>query len=331
MAKTENQKIRLLVIWDILRNYSDEENPMPTNTLILKLKDMGITVERKSLYEDIKLLNEFGYEVMVKKKKSNYYYVVDTPFNLAEVKLLLDTVMSAKFLTNSKTESLSRKISFLAGKKRGELLKDKIIPLSVPKHSNQQIYYAIDTINDAIDKNMKVSFRYFDYNIRKEKQYRKNGRLYKINAISLSVCDGNYYLIGFNDKYRNLSSYRLDRMEDVKVSSMPFTTLDEPLDLESYQKKVFSMFYGKEVNVTFLVDNSLVGVIIDKFGEDVKIYEGYNNDFEVRTKVAISPTFFSWCMTFGDKLKIISPKSVVDEMCEKINVIKELYKNSEVE
>ena len=331
MAKTENQKIRLLVIWDILRNYSDEENPMATNTLILKLKDMGITVERKSLYEDIKLLNEFGYEVMVKKKKSNYYYVVDTPFNLAEVKLLLDTVMSAKFLTNSKTESLSRKISFLAGKKRGELLKDKIIPLSVPKHSNQQIYYAIDTINDAIDKNMKVSFRYFDYNIRKEKQYRKNGRLYKINAISLSVCDGNYYLIGFNDKYRNLSSYRLDRMEDVKVSSMPFTTLDEPLDLESYQKKVFSMFYGKEVNVTFLVDNSLVGVIIDKFGEDVKIYEGYNNDFEVRTKVAISPTFFSWCMTFGDKLKIISPKSVVDEMCEKINVIKELYKNSEVE
>ena len=326
MARNENQKIKLLKIWDILKNHSDEENPMSTNELIERLTKVDILVERKALYEDIKKLNEFGYEVLSVKKKSNYYYVLDSQFDIAEVKLLMDAVMSAKFLSQSKTVSLSRKVSFLAGKKHSRILNDKLICLSVPKHNNQQIYYSIDSINEAIDKEQKVFFRYFDYNVKKEKDYRKEGKKYKVNPICLAISDGNYYLIAFNDKYKNLSHYRVDKMTEVGISTMPITALDQPLEVDSYQKKVFSMFYGEEVYVSFLVDNSLVGVILDRFGDDVKIYEGYNNDFEIKVKVAISPTFYSWCMTFGSKLKIIEPKHIVEEMQEKIAVVSNLYK-----
>ncbi|MEG1519662.1 MAG: WYL domain-containing transcriptional regulator [Clostridia bacterium] len=329
MAKGTNQKIKLVKILEILRNESDEFNPMSTQRLITRLAEEGVGVERKSVYADIEMLNEFGYEIMTVKTNTNSYYVEDRAFNLAEIKILLDAVQSARFLTDSKTIALSNKIAYLAGKNRGEILKRNLIFVNAPKHTNEKIFYSIDSLNESIAKGKKVSFKYFDYNTKCEHVFRKGGKRYIVNPVSLVFSNDLYYLVCYNDKYKNPSTYRIDRMDDVKISKAFVSPLKEGFDVDKYYKKVFSMYGGKEQVVRILVDNSLVNAVVDKFGENVVMYDAYDGGFEIDVKVELSPTFYAWCFTYGEKMKIIEPKSVVDEMVGYVSNILKMYEKKQ--
>lgn len=325
MSKGANQKIKLVKILEILKNESDETNPMPTQRLIERLAEEGVGAERKSIYADIELLNEFGYEIMTVKTNTNAYYVEDRAFNLAEIKILLDAVTSARFLTQTKTKTLSNKIVALAGKNRGQILQRQLVCIDAPKHTNERIYYSVDSLQEAITKQKKVSFKYFDFDLRGERVYRKNGKRYVVNPVSLIICNDLYYLSCYNDKYKNPSIYRIDRMEDVDLEIKSITPLNKVVDFDKYYKKVFFMYGGKEQSVRLLADKSLVNVVVDKFGENVRMYDAYDNAFEVTIKVEISPTFYAWCFTFGDKMKIVEPKSVVEGMKKHVAQIIKLY------
>lgn len=313
MSRSEKQKIKLLKLWEIMKIYSDEDNPLSTKDIIARMKSEGIDVERKTLYDDIKILNGYGYEILCTRGRQNYYYVVDRTFDVPELKILLDAVQAASFITIKKTQDLVKKIANLAGTNRARLLLENIVCFDTRKHTNESIYYSVDTIDRAIIDKKKISFVYFDYNIEGERILRKSGEKYVVNPVVLCFTDNNYYLVCFNDKYKNLSNYRVDRMDKVTECDEDATVADcvKDFDVNRYKAQAFSMFIGNPSKVILLVHNSLIDVIIDRFGENCERTKSDDKHFLIQVDVQVSPTFFSWCSTFGDKIKIVSPLDTV--------------------
>lgn len=328
MGKENFSKIKLLKIWEILKQESDEDHPLSTGELLARLEKNGVVCDRKTLYQDIAALNSFGYEVICKRgQHSNSYYVVDRSFDVPELRVLIDAVQAASFITERKTAELIAKIAALGGSNRAEIMKRNIVEFNTTKHSNESIYYSINAIEDGILSERKISFRYFDLDRSGERQLRKDGERYVVNPVAMVFANDNYYLVCYHDKHKNTASYRIDRMLDVRVTEEPINESARPksLKISEHRKQAFSMFGGETANVRFEADASLLDVIYDKFGEKMVITSRGDNMIEFTATVQLSPVFFGWCCTFGDKLKIVSPKTVVEKMKDQFQVLVNTY------
>lgn len=320
-------KIRLLKVWEILRTETDEDNPMGTPILLQKLANQGIKCDRRTVYRDIQLLNDFWYEILHNRGISNQYFVVDRSFDVPELRILLDAVQAASFITPKKTEVLVDKIADLAGSHRAELLKNNIVRFNITKHTNEAIYYSVNEIERAIIEQKKVSFFYFDYNANGERVYRKAKKRYIVNPYATIFSNDNYYLVCYSDKYKNVTHYRIDRMESVEVESDNITPTSciSSFNISEHRKQVFGMFVGKEERVSIVIENSLIDAVMDKFGEDVQLEDRGNGTAVLNISVQISPMFIAWCCSFGDKLNVISPQKVITEIKNYITQLKDIY------
>lgn len=327
MAKSSNQKLKILYLMKMLLEKTDEENTMTINDMIAELKRYGITAERKSIYDDIEALRLYGIDIATRKTKTTDYFVANRVFELPELKLLVDAVQCSKFVTYKKSNALIKKIESLASSHQAALLHRQVYVTNRVKAINENIYYNVDRLHLAIAENKQVSFKYFDYDIKKEKRYRKNGELYFVSPYALSWDDENYYLITFSEKYNNFTHYRVDRMSNIEIVDQPRVMLsdNEQFNIADYSKKVFKMFGGEEETVKLKFDNSLVNAVIDRFGKDVTLDKVDENSFSVRINAAISSTFFAWLTQFGNKVKILSPKSVIEKYKNSIQEILEQY------
>lgn len=327
MAK--NQKMKLLVLLDTLRMYSDEDNPMSTNEIIDRLAEKGIEATRKAVYEDVRELNAFGYEVLSTRAKSNMYYVVDRKFDEAELRILLDAVASASFISEKKTKELTEKIASLAGAYKAQVLKKNVVYSDAVKHSNEKVYYAVDAVDKAIAEKKKIEFKYFDLDARGQRKYRKDGEKYVVNPVSLIFNENKYYMTGYNDKYLNLANYRIDKMDGVKVTDEDITEADcvKDFNANKHRKQAFSMYIGELQKVTFLVRESKLNVIYDRFGEDTKFTRNMRepNTYSFKATVQVSPSFFAWCASLGTDLEIAAPEQVVFDYKKFLSDILERY------
>lgn len=314
MGRAHNQKIKLLVLLDILRMRSDENKPMTTNEILTALAAKGIPAERKALYADIRLLNEYGYEVGVKRGRSNEYALIARDFDAAELRILIDAVSASRFITKRKTQDLAKRIANLAGMCKGDVLMANTEFLDSVKHSNEKIYYYVDRIATAIERGKKVEFKYFDLDWRGRRAYRKNGDTYVVNPIRLIIDDGKYYLICSTDKYRNAVPFRLDRMDSVEIQAAPLVEYAESaIDISEIPRCAFSMFMGEDrQSVSFVARKGSIGAIYDKFGEDLKFCQSKDDEDKVSfvAEVCVSPIFFGWCASFGTDLTIAAPDEV---------------------
>ena len=193
------------------------------------------------------------------------------------------------------------------------------------KTLNEQIYYNVDKIHEAIAANKQITFKYFNLDVNKKKVYRKDGGLYTESPVSLTWDDENYYLITYKEKYDNYTHYRVDKMENIELMEEDRVLSDKPFDLSTYSKTMFQMFSGEETDVSIEFDNKLVGVVFDRFGIDIPIVKSDEDHFICHVKVAVSPHFLSWVMSFGKQAKIISPDYVVEEMYSLVREITEIY------
>ncbi len=312
----------------MLLEKTDEENTMTIIDMIAELERYGITAERKSIYDDIEALRHYGIDIATRKTKTTDYFVASRVFELPELKLLVDAVQCSKFITHKKSNELIKKIESLASSRQAMSLHRQVYVTNRVKAINENIYYNVDRLHVAIAENKQVSFKYFDYDIKKEKKYRKNGDLYFVSPYALSWDDENYYLITFSEKYNDFTHYRVDRMTNIEIVDQPRVMLpdNEHFNIADYSKKVFNMFGGEEETVKLKFDNSLVNAVIDRFGKDVMLDKVDENSFSVRINVAISSTFFAWLTQFGNKVKILSPESVIEKYQNSIQEILEQYK-----
>jgi predicted DNA-binding transcriptional regulator YafY len=320
-------KLKLVKIWEILSQETDEEHPMTTQAILDKLAEMGIVCDRRTLYADIKALNECGYEICCKRAISNEYYVKDRSFSIAEIRIMMDAVQAAGFITDDKTEEFIDKLAALAGSRRGEALKDNIVAFNNTKTDNGDIYYNVETITAAIQQNKKVKFTYFDYDISHKRKYRKEGKFYYMNPYALVMDNDNYYFLGCDMYHDNMISFRVDRMEQVQVSRHDKEDLEllRKFDLQNYKKQIFGMYSGDIKEVTIRAHNELMDTIYDLFGPKTRLSKYDDNEFVFSTQVQLSPQFFGWCCSFGDKLKITAPNSVVNELEDYIEGLVNAY------
>ncbi|MBO5312667.1 MAG: WYL domain-containing protein [Clostridia bacterium] len=331
MNLESSRKIKLLKMWEILKSETDEEHPIETNALIARLEAEGIEVDRKILYTDIEILNQYGFEVLKERGRSNRYYVEDRSFDTAEVRILMDAVQASSFITEKKTEELLSKIAVLAGSKRGKLLKEKITKYSTVKGTNESIYYSVDTIVRSIKDGKKISFFYFNYNAQRERVYRLDkedctkNRRYVVNPVATFIDNDQYYLICYDDNHEGkLANYRIDRMDKVTLLEDDITPNKE-IDIAKYKRQQVGMFTGDTKRVTFDVDDRIIDVVLDKFGSRVKMREIENGKIRCTIEIQESPVFIAWCTAFGNRLRVVSPDDTIEKIKAHLKETAELY------
>lgn len=326
MLKAREQKIKLLILYDVLCRLTDENNALNTDEIIEELAKRNISVARKVLPLDIALLNKNGYEVFSYKKKYYYYYVANRKFDTAEVKMLTDVVKASK-LSNSKKCQLINKIAQTMSSHQAAHLLKNLISFDAPKRSNGSIIYSIDAIDRAISEKKKVSFQYFTLDEKKNKVFRKDGQRYITNPLVMVWNKDNYYLLAYSDNHLGITTYRIDRMKNVEVEERERVEKAEfkNFNIEKYRAQVFSMFGGRLEEVEIEFERDLLDGIFDKFGEEIQIIKLDDEHFRVKVPIQISSNFFSWIIGSKGKTKIVSPENVHKEFISFIEDIKKNY------
>ncbi len=308
MAGTEKnsiQRLKILYLYKIMLEQTDEQHPITMNEIISQLNLYGISAERKALYHDIEALCTFGLDIKQLKGNSSGYYIASREFELPELKLLADAVTSSRFLTEKKSNELLKKIEGLASVHEAKQIHRQVFVSNRVKAMNERIYINVDTIHHAIAEGKKISFKYFDYDLEKKKKYRDGLRV--CSPYALSWDDERYYLIAYYEKYSSISNFRVDRMESVKILEEKGEPKPEDFSIAEYMNSSFSMFSGESRDVKLRFDNKLINTVIDRFGKDISLIPDGNEHFTVHVKVKAEAPFFAWLFQFGSKAKIIEP------------------------
>lgn len=315
MAKSAGQKLKLLYIIKLLSESTDENHPASTADIIAYLDANGIHSERKSIYDDIAKLIDFGYDIIqVHSRLGGGYYMAGRDFELAELKLLVDAVQSSRFITTRKSRSLIKKLEQLAGKHDAGKLQRQVYVAGRIKTENESIYYSIDGIHRAIQENKQISFQYLDWSLKKELEPRER-ELRKVSPWALIWKEENYYLAAYDSVDRIMKHYRVDKMGQVKVLKEARDGMDQfaKTDPAVYTNQTFGMFAGEEETVTLQFPNKLIGVVLDRFGRDIDIRPMTDRIFRIRVKVAVSGQFFGWLAGIGREAVVISPAAVREQ------------------
>ena len=330
MPISYNHKLKTLYLIKILKEQTDENNNLSISQIISHLGRVGIQAERKSIYSDIELLRNFGIDIIYQKGKSGGYCIACRDFEMPELKLLVDAVQSSKFITTKKSQGLISKLKKLTSNAQGRELQRQVFVTHRNKSINENIYYNIDAIFSAILKNRQISFKYYEFNTDKQKKYKKEGKVYIANPYVLTWSEDNYYLILNHMKYDNLAHYRVDRMADITVLFQPRRPMEEVtqtenLNIAQYIDKHFSMYPGEEQTVRLRFHNSLINVVIDRFGQEVHLAGDGDQRFIITVNVKISPTFIGWLLMFGQNVKILGPQSLIEQVVNQAKTITEMY------
>lgn len=328
MAKGANQKLKLLYLMHILNEKTDETHGITMPEIISDLEAYGVAAERKSIYSDMENLRLYGIDVIGEAENGVYKYRVgNRKFELAELKLLVDSVQSAKFITEKKSNELIKKIEGFASKYEASQLHRQVFVAERVKTMNESIYYNVDIIHSAIGSDSKISFQYFQWDENKKMVLRHNGERYVVSPWALTCDNENYYMVAYDSTEDKIKHFRVDKMlkinilEEHRQGSENF----KQFDMAVYAKKMFGMFTGEEQNVKLLCKNYMAGVMIDRFGKNVILNKVDGEHFTVNIKVVVSIQFLGWVMSLGDGVKIIGPEVVVSRMKEEVKRLYEIY------
>lgn len=329
MEGGNNQKLKILYLMKILLEKTDETHSITMPEIIEQLSTYGINAERKGIYNDMENLRLYGLDIIGEKEGKVFSYRIGArQFELAELKLLVDSVQASKFITAKKTNQLIKKIEGLASKYEAAQLQRQVFTTERIKTINEGIYYNVDQIHNAIASNVQIIFQYFTWDVNKKQVLRKNGELYQVSPWALSWDDENYYMVAYDSVAEQIKHFRVDKMLHIDLSTdkREGSQKFKAFDMGAYAKKMFGMFSGEEEMVKILCKNEMANVMIDRFGKDVMLVKVDEEHFYVNVKVAVSSQFLSWVMALGEGAKIIGPERVVERVREEIARLVEQYK-----
>lgn len=326
-----SSKTKTLLIYKYLVDYSDENNPLSTTDLINLLMKDGTLCERKSIYADIAVLRSVGFDIVKTMSPKKGFFLGSRRFELPEVRLLIDAVSSAGFITPNKSASLVEKLETLVSKNQADDLVSQVYIDSDSKCDNEEIYYVIDALNEAIINKNKVSFKYKRRNIDVENKKSYTEKTFTVSPYALIWKDDHYYLVCNNEKYDNLMNLRLDRIKKITALDEKARDISEvsdykdAFDAADYTSKMFNMFSGKTSKVELLCDLELREQIMDRFGSKIPLTAVDTEHFKTTIDAAVSDGLVSWIMNFGGKIKVLAPKSLADDVKARAVEIANLY------
>lgn len=322
------QKLKIMYILKILQEKTDETHAITLQEIVAELHRYGVTAERKSIYSDLEHLRDFGIDVIGTQKDRTYYYQLGSrEFQLAELKLLVDAVSAAKFITKNKSDEIIKKIESFASKYEADQLRRQVSVNGRVKTENKKVIYSVDSIHEAINSNRQITFQYFKWNTKKQMELVHDGKIYHVSPWALCWDDEKYYLIGFDADDQKMKHFRVDKMtntelsEDRRIGKKEF----DEIKMSDVTNRYFGMFEGDVRKVELLCPNYMANVIVDRFGTDVRILKNDENTFKAKVDVAVTDLFLSWVMALKG-VKIIGPEDVVEKMKEKVKEQYKLYK-----
>ena len=324
MAKSANQKRKLPILAKLLLERSDEEHPISTQEMLAELERWDITAERKSIYDDMEQLRQLGMDVNSRKGKEGGWYIGQRDFELAELKLLVDAVQSSRFLTGKKSDALIRKLESLASVHQARQLQRQVYVDRRIKTMNESIFYNVDKLHAAIAGGRVITFRYFEYDMRKERVYRKEGGRYRVTPFGLIWDSENYYLAAWDEARGELRHYRVDKMSDITVSTMAGTDRGD-WNPEGYARRHFGMYSGQPCRLRLRCAARLAGVVLDRFGRDVMLVPDGDDHFTVTLDVVVSPPLWGWLFGLGDGVEVLSPDWAAADFRRRLEETLKLY------
>ena len=316
-----DKKSRLLYLQKILCDKTDENHPMTMSNIISELAEYGIDACSKTVLTDIKLLQEFGIDIVCDKSRENKYFIGDRDFELPELRLLVDAVASSRFIPKKKSTALIQKITSLASPYQAKMLKKQVFIDTRIKQLDSKVFITVDTLSSAINNGMMISFQYSDYDKDRKKVLKHSGYKYIFSPYNLIWDNDFYYVLGYSEKHEEIIAFRVDRIVKAEILPEKARVIPKADALERYARSVFYMYDGKPTEVTLNCTNDLMRVVIDRFGEDILTETHDDKSFNATIKVAVSPTFFGWVFQFAPDMKIVSPKSVQIQYAEKARTI----------
>ena len=324
MARGENQKLKLLYLKQFFEEKTDEDHPATMPEILAYLHARGVEAERKSIYTDLDALSDFGMDVR-KDERGKSYQWFDREFELPEVKLIIDSVASSKFLSEKKSDALIKKLGTLCSEHQRKELRRQVRVMGRAKSMNNSVLINVDQLHAAIAANTTVRFKYFHYNVKMERVYSHKGEVYEVSPWALLYDNDNYYLYAFVDgEFRN---YRVDRMASVEQGTKERQGKEafEKKDMPAFSKSTFGMFNGKEERVEMVFHNRMMDVVIDKFGKEVWLEKVDEWHFKISVPVAVSPQFFAWVFVLGNYVTITGPEHVKQQMKDMLDAVSSRY------
>ena len=328
MARSANQKLKLLYVMDFLLQNTDEAHPATLAQIAAHLERLGVGAERKSLYDDLEALRTYGLDIATAGGgRTSAYYVASRDFELPELKLLVDSVQSSKFITHKKTAALIKKIERLGSVHEARQLQRQVYVAGRIKTMNESIYYNVDEIHSGISQGKQIRFRYFSLDVRKERRYHRGGAYYAVSPYALTWDNENYYLVAYDGETEEIRHYRVDRMANISVLDAPRDGLEafRALDMAAYSRRVFGMFSGTAEPVRMRFDERLVGAVLDRLGADTMLVPDGDGHFTVTASIVLSPQFYAWVFGLGAMAEILAPASAVEAMRAQLGEVAALY------
>ncbi len=323
-----NQKLKMLYLMKILSEETDDAHGLTMQELIARLAEYGVNGDRKTLYGDLEELRHYGLDIIAEQQGRNHYYHLGArDFELPELKLLVDSVQAAKFITDKKSKELIEKLEHLCSRYNARQLHRQVTISGRVKSMNESIYYNVDMLHEAIENGRQISFQYFQWNIKKEPELRHGGAFYRVSPWAMMWDDEKYYLLAYDGTDGRIKHYRVDKMLSLRMEEEPREGREQfrRFDIAKYGKSLFGMFGGEEVRVTLEADASMAGVIIDRFGKDIMLIPGRDGTFRTTVTVAFSDQFLGWIFALGGKVRVVSPDTVVEQISSRIGALAKQY------
>lgn len=314
-ASPSKRKMKLIELLRILETQTSASEGLTMPQLIAQLAQIGIPAERKSIYRDIDVLREAGYNIQKLRTRPVQYALVRSELGIDDVMLLVDAVQSSRFLTERKSQQLVRSLKGLVSEKEQRSLDKRVHVHNRVKRQTDSVFHNVDLIHEAIKAKRKIDFSYFSYDKQLRRKARHKGKRYLLTPVAVVYADGNYYLAAFDDEDEAMKTYRVDRMELLQISDAPATRSPAIANYEcdEFAYQSFGMFSGKPTAVTLRVEEALMDAIVDRFGTDIAITKEGSDYADVRVKVQVSPQFFGWVAGLNGHVTLRAPKSVVSQ------------------
>lgn len=328
MAREGNQKLKILYLMKILLENTDDSHYLTMPQIIEHLAVYGISAERKSLYDDIECLRLYGLDIIGQQVDRSFrYYIGSRDFELAELKLMVDSVQSSKFITQKKSTDLIKKLESFASRHEAGRLQRQVFVAGRVKTMNESIYYNVDLIHDAINSNVEIQFQYYQWNVKKEMELRHNGKIYQVSPWALMWEDENYYLVAYDSAENKIKHFRVDKMLKLKLTDEKRQGRAQysDMDMAAYAKKMFAMFDGNDERVKLRCTNNMANVLIDRFGKDIQIIKEDDEHFIANVNVAFSSHFIGWILALGSGVQIIGPERAVEMVKNEVKRLSDTY------
>ena len=321
-------KLKMLHLIRIFSQETDDDHALTLQEIITKLAAVNITADRKTLYADFEDLRQFGFDIIAQQRNhTTYYHLGERDFELPELKLLVDCVQAAKFITSRKSRELIRKLERYASVYQAAQLQRQVYIAGRVKAMNESIYYNIDRLHSAINAGLQIRFQYGQWNLDKEMVLRRGGEWYQVSPWALTWDNEKYYLVAYDAGADMIKHYRVDKMLRIKALDEPRQGQEafDAIDMAIYSKSVFGMFTGVETTVTLEAENYMVGVIIDRFGKDIRLSPISETHFQAMVTVSVSPQFIGWVVGLGRSIRIVAPDWLVERMRREVRRLSEQY------